>query len=72
MADYIEHLTGELERWDTLAWRYYGDATRYEPIIAANPHLAITPVLPSGVRIYIPILDNAIAAQPSSAPPWLR
>ena len=32
----IRHITKDGERWDLLAWRYYGSATDYERIIAAN------------------------------------
>lgn len=31
---YLEHVTTDGERWDNLAWRYYGDALAYERIIA--------------------------------------
>ncbi len=52
---YLEHITTQGERWDNLAWRYYGDALSYERIIAANPHVAVIPVLPSGVRSLYPL-----------------
>lgn len=51
---YLEHITTDGERWDNLAWHYYGDALAYERIIAANPHVAIYPVLPSGIQLIIP------------------
>lgn len=68
---YVEHVTAEGERWDLLAWRYYGDAHRYEPIIRANPGVPITPVLAGGQRLRIPVLaDPAPAA--AALPPWKR
>lgn len=66
---YLEHVTTDGERWDNLAWRYYGDALAYERIIAANPHVAIMPVLPSGVRLIIRL--SASRKRPE-LPPWLR
>src|SRR5690606_8109276 len=43
MADqYLSHVTREGERWDQLAFTYYGDATRYEPIVRANPQVPLT------------------------------
>jgi phage tail protein X len=30
---FMIHVTTEGERWDQLAWRYYGDAYRYWPIV---------------------------------------
>ncbi|HGD3424777.1 TPA: tail protein X [Enterobacter hormaechei] len=67
---YLEHITTEGERWDNLAWRYYGDALAYERIIVANPHVAILPVLPSGMRLVIPVIS--ITQISSEVPPWLR
>ena len=67
---YLEHVTTEGERWDNLAWRYYADALAYERIIAANPHVAIIPVLPSGVRLIIPVISASQTT--SQLPPCLR
>ncbi|HBJ6087903.1 TPA: tail protein X, partial [Escherichia coli] len=52
---FLEHVTRDGERWDSLAWQYYGDPLGYPRIIAANPHVAITPVLPSGLLLLIPV-----------------
>lgn len=67
---YLEHITTDGERWDNLAWHYYGDALAYERIIAANPHVAIYPVLPSGIQLIIPIIS--VNKTLSEIPPWLR
>jgi phage tail protein X len=65
----IVHITTAGERWDLLAWRYYGDATDYSPIIVANPNVPIEPVLDAGISIAVPILQksNVVAAD---LPPW--
>lgn len=71
----LEHITTAGERWDTLAWRYYGDASLLSPIIEANPALDITDVLASGQVVLIPLLESlAIEAIIASAdlPPWKR
>lgn len=68
MSGYLEHTTTEGDRWDLLAWRYYGDALAYERIIATNPSVPIIPVLPSGVRLVIPMAEAA--AQAVEPPPW--
>jgi len=74
---YLDHVTGPAERWDHLAYRYYGDALRTSPIIRANRELfvaalgPIPTVLPAGLTLRIPILDP----EPASAellPPWKR
>jgi phage tail protein X len=76
-ADYIEHIAIEGERWDTLAWRYYADATRYEPILRANPGLRREsgqwPAMPpAGAKVLIPILPRPAAQSSDGLPPWLQ
>ncbi|MDG9783714.1 tail protein X [Metapseudomonas otitidis] len=71
MADtYIPHTTTEGERWDQLAYRYYGSAYRYDPIVRANPHVPLTLALPAGLELRIPLLDVTAAKQ--DLPPWMR
>lgn len=69
-----EHTTREGDRWDLLAWEFYGDAGAFEPIVAANPTVPLYPVFPAGVRLVIPervdLLDTAATAQ--ELPPWKR
>ncbi|EPS1154551.1 tail protein X [Escherichia coli] len=69
---FLEHITRHGERWDTLAWHYYGDPLGYPRIIAANPHIAITPVLPSGLVVLIPVIDAGEAGTEEDIAPWLR
>ena len=73
MSGFIEHITRDGERWDLLAWRYYGDAYAYEGIIRANPEVPIIPILPANVRILIPVLDSpaTLSAAPAGMPPWI-
>ncbi|EDW6064260.1 hypothetical protein YT14_002378 [Salmonella enterica subsp. enterica serovar Oslo] len=65
-----EHLTTEGERWDHIAWRYYADPMGYGRIVLANPHIAVTPVLPGGLRLAIPVIDVSDVTE--ELPPWLR
>lgn len=71
MTEYVEHLTVEGDRWDLLAWRYYGDPHLYEPIIAANPAVPIRPFLASGVRLRVPVLPDEVVLD-RDLPPWKR
>ena len=66
---FILHITTVGERWDLLAWRYYGDATDYSPIIMANPNVAIEPVFDAGISIAVPIQQKS-AASTTNLPPW--
>jgi phage tail protein X len=73
MTDVLLHQVVEGERWDTLAFHYYGSATQYGRIVQANPHLDITPVLPAGAIVLIPVVTQASAAlalQDEELPPW--
>jgi phage tail protein X len=72
MANYLVHITGVTERWDTLAWLYYGDATNYSPIIMANPAVPIEPVFEQGITILVPVLAQTQAPPSANLPPWLR
>ena len=71
----IEHITREGERWDSIAWQYYGDATAFGRIIDANPDVDITDTLPSGLTLLIPVLpESETTAHIAQAdlPPWKR
>lgn len=66
----IEHITRDGDRWDLLAWEYYGDATAYEGIIAANASVKIEPILPSGIKVLIPVMEEAETDTLEGLPPW--
>lgn len=68
---YLKHITKEGERWDMLAYRYYGDALAYERIVAANPHVAVTPALAGGLMLAIPVIEETETLT-EDLPPWLR
>ena len=38
----LKHIVKQGERWDNLAYHYYGNALEYSRIIDANPHLSFT------------------------------
>ena len=71
---FISHITVAGERWDQLAWRYYGDATLFGPIIQSNPQIPIESVFEAGLMIGIPILmvNQAVPGTPTDLPPWRR
>lgn len=74
MTEYLEHRTLPGDRWDLLAYRYYGDAHLLGPIIEANPHLPISPKLAVGALVLIPVLAQAAVLEltPDQVPPWKR
>ncbi|MGB8412652.1 MAG: tail protein X [Candidatus Binatus sp.] len=68
-GQFILHITKAGERWDLLAWQYYGDPTDYSPIIMANPNVPIEPVFDAGLSIAVPILQKS-AVLTADLPPW--
>jgi len=67
----LSHITTDGERWDSLAWTYYGDATLDSFIIMANPNVTIEPTLAAGIQLFIPIVQVA-ATSNAVVPPWRR
>lgn len=70
MSDSIIHLTVDGERWDALAWRYYGSVSEAARIMEANPGVPLVPVLPGGIRLSIPVVDAAAVDETADLPPW--
>lgn len=68
---YTKYTTLQGDRWDTIAYKAYGDATKYSAIIEANPFIPKSGVLPSGVTVFIPVQDRP-AVNTSNLPPWKR
>jgi len=68
-APYMMHAALGGERWDQIAWTYYGDPTLISPIIMANPSVPIVAALDPGTQIMVPLLEQS---QPvaSELPPW--
>ncbi len=59
------------DRWDTVAFKAYGDATRFNEICAANQDVPLTPVLPGGIILQVPIAEEA-EMDTNLLPPWKR
>ena len=70
MKEYYEYITKEGDRWDLIAYEFYGDPMMYEPIIVANPEVPIIPILPSGIKLRIPIIE--IKETIEELPPWKK
>ena len=82
MAGHYLHVTKEGERWDLIAFRYYRTVTRMSGLIAANRALflsdempgatAVPAILPSGLKLIVPIVDEETLAEDVNLPPWKR
>lgn len=71
MAEFSEYITIEGDRWDTIAWKAYGDANLYPQIAEANPDVPLSDVLPAGTRLLVPVLERP-EIDKSVLPPWKR
>ena len=69
MTDFFEYITKDGDRWDLIAYEFYADATLYESIIIANPEIPITPILPSGLKLKIPVREENDNIE-FTLPPW--
>lgn len=69
--EYVEHVTQDGDRWDLIAHRWYGDALRIEPLLAANPAHARRITLSGGLVIRVPVLAAPVIT-PAGLPPWAR
>ena len=70
MSGFLRHVTTMGERWDRLAARYYGNPFAYERILAANPDVAMSPILSAAIVLAIPIVEAATVTDNSGLPPW--
>lgn len=69
MSDFYEYITKDGDRWDSIAYEFYSDPTLYESIVVANPEVPITPILPSGLKLKIPVLEYSNEIE-FTLPPW--
>ena len=67
----VIHTTKEYERWDRLAYKYYGNVYNIKPIIEANPNIAIDAFIPPDTNVVIPVLSEDISTN-EELPPWKR
>lgn len=73
MANFVEYVTKQGDRWDTIAFKAYGDASLINGIIEANTSIVISPILEAGTRVIVPILESGeIQIDSELLPPWKR
>lgn len=67
------YITMEMDRWDSLAYDFYGDSAKVAPLMAANPSILPTLVyLPAGIKITVPQLPATTTEQEETTvkAPW--
>ena len=55
--EYLTYIAKQGDRWDTIAWQFYGDPYLYEPILRANPQYIGLPYPPPGAKLRIPVVE---------------
>ena len=67
------YISTDMDRWDSLAYDFYGDSSLVAPLMAANPSLSPTQIyLPVGVKIFVPDLPVELtqASETTVKAPW--
>lgn len=72
MAELVQYIAKEGDRWDYLAYIYLGDSYNITPIIEANPLVPIRTEIPAGAVIFIPVFDPQPLLDYSNLPPWKK
>jgi phage tail protein X len=73
MANFVEYVAKQGDRWDSIAFKAYGDATLINGIIEANPTIVISPILEAGTRVVVPVLEQGdVQIDSELLPPWKR
>ena len=73
MSNFLEYIAKQGDRWDTIAFKAYGDASLVNGIIEANPKIVISPTIAEGTRVVVPILEQGeIQIDSELLPPWKR
>lgn len=68
---FTEYRTVDGDRWDTIAQKAYGDASKGNVVVAANPYVKADAVLAGGLRLLIPVEQDE-PKRTSNLPPWKR
>ncbi len=68
---YLKHIVTESERWDNLAYHYYGNPLMVNLLMEANPHIPFCEELPRGVTLWVPVVQ-AKQVNNQGMPPWME
>lgn len=71
MIQSINYTVKQGERWDSLAWKFYGSVKSMNVLIENNPTIPLSAVLAAGTQIIVPIIDNTSEiVKSTNLPPW--
>ena len=70
---FSKYIIKDGDRWDTVAYHQYGDASLYPVLIADNPHLSIINGFEVGEVMFIRSnQDDIIVDKVEDLPPWMQ
>ncbi|RLJ34222.1 tail protein X [Chryseobacterium sp. 7] len=71
MADTIQYITQDGERWDSISWKMYGTVREIPRLISANPQVPISERLKAGTVLVVPVLESYnLKTDKDQLPPW--
>lgn len=56
------------ERWDSVAYKMYGDPTQLGLLILYNPGIIVGDYIPAGTNVFVPLLTPPTVA--TTTTPW--
>lgn len=68
----VQYTARNGDRWDLIAYEAYGDVSKMQLIIDANPGVALTAIIPEGTKLNIPVIEEEESASETQLPPWKR
>lgn len=70
---YTLHRTQDGDRWDLIAYKYYGDATLVQPLFEMNPEVPRYATLPGNIELKIPqIVIPEVTVPSATLPLWKK
>jgi len=70
--DSFNYSTVEGDRWDLLAWRFYGGMYGVSVLAEANGDVPMYPVFPVGTVLAVPIIERTRVVTNLNLPAWKR
>jgi phage tail protein X len=70
--DSFNYVTVEGDRWDLLAWRFYGGMYGISILADANTAVQMDAFFPYGTVLTVPIIESVQINNNENLPPWKR
>jgi len=67
-----EYVTIQGDRWDSIAFKAYGDSSMFSKIQDVNPNIPLVDNFEGGIKILIPIIEILDTTNIDLLPPWKR